>query len=394
MIRITQLLNGTGTVNTALKYRHAEPSDVPRPVLAFTETRRPVVFWNMTRKCNLTCTHCYINAGPGAIDTSSKGELSTEEAKTFITDLATIKVPLLMFSGGEPLMRPDFWELAEFAQDKALTTAMSTNGTLITPKIADKIKESGIEYVGVSLDGANSATHDAIRNQPGCFDKSVKALEYCNDAGVKTGVRITVTKDNIRDVDSLIDLAHSLKVPRFCVYWLVPSGRGGGIYDKQITVDEASGVFDTLARKAEELKDEGIEFLTVDAPQDGIRLLNKMKESGNIEFENALSLLRCTGDSCSAGDRVANVDPSGSVYPCQFMQREKFRIGNIREQKFSSIWSDANNPVLGKFRQKKSLLTGKCGSCEHKEICGGGCRIRAYAHYGDLWADDPLCPYN
>lgn len=394
MIRITQLLNGTGTVGSAIKYRNVEPSEVPRPVLAFTETRRPVVFWNMTRKCNLSCTHCYIDAGPDAANTSPQGELSHEEAEAFIADCATIKIPLLMFTGGEPLVRPDFWELAEFAKTCGLTTAMSTNGTLITPKIAQKIRDSGIEYVGISLDGATKETHDMIRNQPGCFDKSVQALKHCRDAGIKTGIRITVTKDNIHEVGPLIDLAHNLKVPRFCVYWLVPSGRGGGMYNKQITVDESSRIFTTLLRRADELKDEGIEFLTVDAPQDGIRLLGTLKESGSREFENALTLLQCTGDSCSAGDRVANVDPSGNIYPCQFMQRKEFLIGNVREQNFSRIWSDASNPVLAAFRQKKSLLTGKCGSCEYKDICGGGCRIRAYAHYGDLWADDPLCPYN
>ena len=183
MIRISQLLNGTGTVGSALKYRNVEPSEVPRPVLAFTETRRPVVFWNMTRKCNLSCSHCYIDAGPDAADTSPQGELSHEEAKAFIADLATIKIPLLMFTGGEPLVRPDFWELAEFAKAFGLTTAMSTNGTLITPKIAEKIKDSGIEYVGVSLDGATRETHDAIRNKTGCFDASVRALKYCRMPG-------------------------------------------------------------------------------------------------------------------------------------------------------------------------------------------------------------------
>jgi radical SAM protein with 4Fe4S-binding SPASM domain len=166
------------------------------------------------------------------------------------------------------------------------------------------------------------------------------------------------------------------------------------MYDKQITVNESSLIFDILFQRAEELKGEGIEFLTVDAPQDGIRLLNKLKESGSGEFENALTLLKCTGDSCSAGDRVANVDPSGTIYPCQFMQQEEFRIGSVREQKFSRIWTNAENPVLRAFRQKKSLLAGKCGSCDYRDICGGGCRIRAYAHYGDLWADDPLCPYH
>ena len=135
-----------------------------------------------------------------------------------------------------------------------------------------------------------------------------------------------------------------------------------------------------------------MEFLTVDAPQDGIRLLNKLKESRNAEFDNAQKLLRCTGDSCSAGDRVANVDPSGNIYPCQFVQREEFRIGNVRDQKFSTIWNDSENPVLNAFRRKKELLQGKCGTCEHKDLCGGGCRVRAYGNCGNIWAEDPFCP--
>ncbi len=394
MIRITQILNGSETAGTARKFRNRDPSEVPRPLLAFTETRRPVVFWNMTRRCNLSCTHCYIGAGPCAEGPLQGNELSTEEAQLFIEDLASIKIPLLMFTGGEQLVRPDFWELAEFAGSCGLTTAMSTNGTLISGEIAQRIKECGIEYVGISLDGATPKTHDTIRNKPGCFEGAVEALSLCRDAGIKTGVRITVTKDNIHEVEPLIDLALNLKVPRFCVYWLVPSGRGGGIYDKQITIEESTRVFDRLFRRAGDLKAEGIEFLIVDAPQDGIRLLKILEETGSEEYENARTLLQCTGDSCSAGDRVANVDPEGNIYPCQFMQREEFRIGNIREEKFSQIWSGAGNPVLEKFRRKKSLLTGKCGSCEYKEVCGGGCRIRAYAHSGEMWADDPLCPYN
>ncbi len=393
MIRITQMLNGSGTVGHALRYRHADPQVVPREVLAFTETRRPLVFWNMTRKCNLSCSHCYIGAGPGAGDTSPQGELSFEEAKAFIADLATIKVPLLMFSGGEPLMRPDFWELAEFAKACGLTTAMSTNGTLITRKIAEKIKECGIEYVGVSLDGATAEVHDAIRNKPGAFDSSIQALNYCRDAGIKTGIRITVTKENSGDIGRLVDLARDLKVPRFCVYWLVPSGRGKEMYDRQIDPQEAARIFEFLFRKAKELRGEEIEFLTVDAPQDGIHLLNALKKDGDAEYDNAMHLLRCTGDSCSAGDRVANVDPSGNVFPCQFMQNGEFRIGSVREKKFSDIWSNEKNPVLIAFREKKNLVKGKCGTCSYKDLCGGGCRIRAFAQTGDIWAEDPLCPY-
>ena len=389
MIRITQFLHGTGTVSEVLKHRKSPPHGVPSRLVAFTETRRPVVFWNITKRCNLACSHCYINAGSGGGE-----ELSLDEAKRFMADLAEMKVPLLMFTGGEPLLRNDIWQLAEFAQELGLKTALSTNGTLITKEIAAKIKTMGIEYVGVSLDGAREETHDSIRNQPGSFQKAVRGLQNCVEAGIRTGIRVTITRDNYREVESLIELTHELKIPRFCVYWLVPSGRGREVYEKQIEPEEAFQIFDTLFQKAGELNEEEMEILTVDAPQDGIYLLNKMKETGSPEYENALTLLHYRGDSCSAGDRVANVDPAGNVYPCQFMQREEFNIGTIRERKFSELWTDVNNSLLTAFRNKASLLKGKCASCEYKELCGGGCRIRAYSQKGDLWAEDPLCLLN
>jgi radical SAM protein with 4Fe4S-binding SPASM domain len=391
MIRITQLVHGKGTVSDALKYRRKPPDQVPSRLLAFAETRKPVIFWNVTNKCNLACTHCYINAGPGV---DSSHELSLAEAKAFIADLAEMSVPLLLFSGGEPLMRKDFWELAAYATEKGLKTALSTNGTLITKEVAAKIKAAGIEYAGVSLDGANEKTHDAMRNQPGCFKKALQALKNCAEIELKAGIRVTVTRTNYREIGRLLDLSLELNVPRFCVYWLVPSGRGREIYDIQLEPEETARILDLLYQRARDLDPDKMEILTVDAPHDGILLLNKLKEDDSPEYDNALKLLQYTGDSCSAGDRVANVDPTGNVYPCQFAQLDEFKIGNIRERKFSGLWNDPDNPVLLRFREKTKYLKGKCGYCEYKDLCGGGCRIRAYAQYGDIWAEDPLCPLN
>ncbi len=391
MIRITQLIHGKGTVSEVLKDRKKPLHQVPSRLLAFAETRRPVVFWNITNKCNLSCKHCYINARP---ELDGRDELSLEEAKAFIADLAEMRIPLLLFTGGEPLVRKDFWELADYATAKGLKTALSTNGTLITKEVAAKIKARGIEYVGVSLDGAKEETHNAIRNQPGSFKRAVQALRNCAEIGLKTGIRVTITRDNYREIADLLDFSIELKVPRFCVYWLVPSGRGKEIYNLQLSPLEVSHIFDLLYRRARDLDPEKMEILTVDAPQDGVYLLNKLKEDNSQEYENALKLLEYTGDSCSAGDRVANVDPGGNVYPCQFAQLEEFKIGNVSERKFSELWNDSENPVLAVFREKTKFLKGKCGSCVYKELCGGGCRIRAYAEEGDIWAEDPLCPYN
>ncbi len=390
MIRLTRLLHGTGTVSQAIKHRKDAPRDVPSGMLAFTETRRPVIFWNITNKCNLTCDHCYISAGP---DKERAGELSTEEAKAFIDDVSEMGVPLLLFTGGEPLVRNDFWELAAHAKTKKLRAVISTNGTLITKNIAKRLKDSGISYVGISIDGADSETHDAIRNQRGSFAKAIQALKNCVELDLKCGIRITASKDNVEEIPNLLDLCLELGVPRFCLYWLVPSGRGKGMYDdKQLNREEILKTLDFLFEKAKTLDPRLIEILTVDAPQDGIYLLKKMKEENHPEYENAYKLLSFTGDSCSAGDRAANVDPVGNIYACQFAQRPELVVGNVRDHKFSEIWNNSDSEILTKFRAKKGELKGICGDCVNKDVCGGGCRIRALNQHRDIWAEDSMCP--
>ncbi len=392
LIRITQLVHGKGTVSEVIKHRKVSPHEVPSKLLAFTQTRRPLVFWNITNQCNLSCTHCYINAGPNK---QRRDELSLNEAKAFIDDLAEMRIPLLMFTGGEPIVRRDFWDLVAYAKSNGLKLALSSNGTLITKEIAKKIKEAEIEYVGISLDGANEKTHDTIRGQSGSFNKSVEALKNCVEIGVKCGVRVTATRDNYREIPDLLDLLIQLNVPRFCLYWLVPSGRGKGLFaDKNLKTSEVARILDLLYAKAKKFDPEKTEILSVDAPQDGIYMLKKLKEENSPEYENALRLLEFTGDSCSAGDRVANVDPSGNVYVCQFAQLDELKVGNIRQHKFSEIWTDDFNPILSTFRNKVKNLKGKCGECAYKQICGGGCRIRAYFHHGEVMAEDPLCPHD
>ena len=392
MIRITEFIHGKGTISKVIKHKDTPPHLTPSNLLAFTETRRPLVFWNITNKCNLSCAHCYINAGPSA---QKADELSVEEAKALIDDLANMEIPLLMFSGGEPLVREDFWEMASYARFKGLKVALSTNGTLITRSVAKKIKDFGIEYVGVSLDGANEETHDAIRKQPGSFKKSIQALKNCVELDLKCGIRFTVMKQNYHEIPDLINISARLNIPRFCVYWLVPSGRGKSLFvERGIEHKEVMLVLDFLYRRASELDPERMEILTVDAPQDGVYVLNRLKQKNSPEYENALKLMQLMGDACSAGNRIANIDSAGNIYPCQFAQIEELRIGNVRKQGFSEVWNDSSNPILSAFRNKTEKLKGRCGKCTYKELCGGGCRIRAYVQSGDLWAEDPLCFYD
>ena len=387
MNRITQCLHGKGTVSSMMA-GEGKTDEVRQEYLAYSPTFRPVIFWNLTRRCNLSCEHCYNASG----SLGSSDELSTNEALAFLDDCRNLRVPVLLLTGGEPLMREDIWELASYARDLGIKTAISTNGTLITPEIANKIKESGIGYVGISLDGARAETHDRFRNSPGAFEKSVRAFSYCQDADIRCGVRVTLTRENMHELGDLIDLALEIGACRFCVYWLVPSGRGAASYESlQLTRDEVFSALDLLQQYAQKTDPSAMEFLTVDGPQDAIHLLEWMEKNKSDDLPEAKSLVASMKGGCSAGIRVANVTETGDVYPCQFAQIPEFRIGSIREHPFSELWNDPENRVLKMFREKKEHLTGKCRSCSYLDLCGGGCRIRAYWQSGDFSADDPFC---
>jgi len=389
MNRITQCMHGRGTVSGVMKHRHMAQADVPSTYLAFTGMYRPVVFWNITDRCNLSCTHCYSRSGP---DRTTVGELTTSEAFGVIDDLAAMGVPLILFTGGEPLMREDLWELAHHARSRGLKMALSTNGTLITPDVARKIRECGIEYAGISLDGARAETHDRFRHSPGAFDKACSAFAACNEAGLRCGVRVTLTKENKNELGDIVDLALALGASRFCLYWLVPAGRASDSYAR-LQLDRAGVVeaLDVLYRKAKETDPAAMEFLTVDAPQDAIHLLESMEKDGSEDLADARGLLESLKGGCSAGTRVANIDTRGNVYPCQFARAGEFLVGNVRDRPFSTIWADTGNPVLARFRKKQALFTGRCGVCGYRDICGGGCRVRAHAANGDFLAEDPFC---
>jgi radical SAM protein with 4Fe4S-binding SPASM domain len=386
MNRITQCLHGKGTVSAVMKHRHG---DVPARYLAFSGMRRPVVFWNLTDRCNLACMHCYSRSAP---DSPTQGELSTPEALAFIDDMAAAGIPLVIFTGGEPLVRPDIWQIAEHCRDKGIKTALSTNGTLITDEVAAKIKACGIEYAGISLDGATAQTHDRFRNSPGAFERATAAFARCQKAGVRCGVRVTLTRENQAELGPLVKLSRDLGASRFCLYWLVPCGRGSDAYSRlQLRAGDVTQVLTLLYRAAQEIPPDQMEFLTVDAPQDCIHLIRSMERDNSPDLAAARDLLTSLNGGCSAGDRVANVDAKGNVYPCQFARAPEFLVGNIRDRPFSLLWNDADNPVLSRFRTKPIVVGGKCGSCTYLSLCGGGCRVRAWAAGGDVTAEDPFC---
>lgn len=377
MIEITKMATGEATVSRQLTYG-GDKSRIPQKLVQAAEKPLPVVVWNTTSKCNLKCIHCYANV-------TSSDELRTDEANAFLDDLAGMKIPMLLFSGGEPLLRKDLYELASYISSKGIMCSLSTNGTLIDEDVAQKIKESGISYAGVSIDG-KAETNDNFRGVNGAFDKAFQGLLNSKNAGLMTGIRFTVTKYNLDDVPYIIDLLAENDIPRFCLYHLVPSGRVD--LKDDISLKERRKLIDWLYDKAVQLYDDGYrtEILTVDNPVDGIYTYLKLKETDEKMAEQALELLKYRGGD-SSGFRLSNVDMFGDVHPNQFWW--DYTIGNVKEKNFSDIWLNPTDDLVRKLRDKAQYLRGRCGKCKFKEICGGF-RLRAM-RYGDLWGDEPDC---
>jgi len=370
MLAVTRLLMGVPTPGDSLRYgpgRH----------------RRPVVVWNVTRRCNLRCLHCYATAGNGA-----EGELDTKEGKALLDDLAGYGVPVVLFSGGEPTMREDLLELVAYASRKGIKPVLSTNGTLITPGMASALKEAGISYVGVSLDGMEEA-HDHFRAKKGAFREAVRGLRLSRDAGIRTGIRLTLTRFNARHVPAIFDLVRDEGLDRVCFYHLVYSGRGSKLRDWDLGPAETRDLMDLIFQRTRELNTNGLrEVLTVDNHADGAYLHLKLREPEPARAEDIYRELLGNGGN-SSGLGIGAIDELGEVHPDQFWRHAS--VGNVRNRPFSQIWEDSSQPLLHDLRERRKHLTGRCAVCRFQELCGGNFRVRAEAVHGDIWAPDPAC---
>lgn len=384
MIGCTKLLCGTVTSGDVLRYGR-ESENLPANMLQFSQDKKPIVVWNMTRRCNLHCIHCYIEAK----DKPDEGELTTKEAEVLIDDLALFKAPVLLFSGGEPLMREDLFHLGKYAKNKGIRTVISTNGTLITRSMAKKIKETDFSYVGVSLDGLQ-ATNDKFRGSIGAFQEALKGMQNCKEEGVRVGLRFTINKKNAKDLEDVLNLLIKEKIPRCCIYHLVYSGRGSKMIEEDLTNEETKKAVDLIFEKTIEFykKKADLEILTVDNHTDGVYLYLKIKQSDPERAEEVLKLLKWNGGN-SSGIGIACVGNLGEVYADQFWRDYSF--GNIRKRKFSEIWMDTSNLLMKSLKNRKPLLKGRCKACKYLDLCNGNFRIRAEAYYGDTWAPDPAC---
>ncbi|MDD4242207.1 MAG: 12,18-didecarboxysiroheme deacetylase [Smithellaceae bacterium] len=383
MIGISKLYCGAVEPSDVLRYnRHS--GRLPSHLLQFSADKKPVVVWNMTRRCNLKCIHCYSNSA----DIDYPDELTTQEAKKMIDDLAAFGSPVLLFSGGEPLMRKDLLELARYATDKGMRAVISTNGTLITKDIAAELKKIGLSYVGVSLDGLQP-THDRFRGRKGAFEKAIEGIRNCREAGIKVGLRFTVNRHNVADVPAMFDLMRKEKIERMCFYHLVYSGRGSKLREEDLAHEESRRLLDLIADKTKAMFDDGLapEILTVDNHADGPYLYLKMKEKDPARAAEILELLEMN-EGNSTGVGIGCVSWDGEVYPDQFWRNRP--LGNVRKRPFSEIWTDEKNEFLMKLKEKKKHVTGRCATCVWLSVCGGNFRARAESA-GDVWGPDPAC---
>jgi len=384
MIGISKLYCGTVEPSDTLRYGR-ESSQLPSHLLQFSKDKRPVVVWNITRRCNLKCVHCYAQSE----DISYENELSTEEGKTLIDDLAKFGVPVILFSGGEPLARKDLPELADYAVKKGMRAVISTNGTLISQETAMTLKNIGLSYVGISLDGMEDI-NDRFRGVKGAFKSALKGIENCKSAGIKVGLRFTINKFNVNEIPDVLNLIEEMEIPRVCFYHLVYAGRGSNLVEHDLSHDETRKAVDIIINAAKRLHDKGKpkEVLTVDNHADGPYLYLRLLNENPARAKEVLELLKMN-EGNNSGRGIGCISWDGQIHADQFWRHYSF--GNVLNRPFSDIWMDTSNPLMEKLKEKSKHVTGRCATCRWLSICGGNFRVRAEAFTGDVWAPDPAC---
>lgn len=382
MISVTKLLFATEYFGDSLRYT----DNAHKARNGVREGMGPVVVWNSTRTCNLKCRHCYMSSDAKKY----QNELTIAEAKQFIDDLADFNVPVLLFSGGEPLIRPDFFELADYAAKKGVRPTLSTNGTLITPEVARKIKDIGVGYVGISLDGLREV-NDKFRGKAGAFEAAMNGIKNCVAVDQRVGLRFTINHHNIQELENIFDFIEEENINRVCFYHLVYSGRGNQMMDEDVTAEESRRAMDIIIRRTRDFEERGLkkEILTVDNHCDGVYMYLKALQEGKDELAQQIKKYIAMNGGNRSGMAFAEVDPLGYVHPDQFTQHHTF--GNVRERKFGDIWQDTTNPIMAGLKDRKPLLKGRCSKCKFLDNCNGNFRTRAEARTGDFWESDPSC---
>lgn len=325
-----------------------------------------IISWNTTNKCNMFCAHCYRESGQ-----ASAGELDTTQAKKLIDEIALAGFKIMIFSGGEPLMRPDIFDLIAYATSRKLRCVLGTNGSLITREVAQKLKDTGLMGAGISLDSLDQQKHNELRQLDNAWGLAVEGMKNCNAVGLGFQIHTTVMDWNQHEVEALTDFAVEMGAKAHHIFFLVPTGRGEKIEQQALKREEYESLLQRIMRKAQTVD---IEIKPTCAPQ-------------FMRVAETLGMSLRFSKGCLAGTSYCIISPKGDVQPCAYMKME---IGNVKKTPFDEIWR--SNPVFQKLRTE--AYDGACGSCHYQKTCGG-CRARAaYYHEGDYMTADPLCILN
>jgi len=360
----------------------------PTPVKATRKPVAPVVIWNLIRRCNLTCKHCYTTSA----NIDFPNELSTEAIYKVMDDLKAFKVPVLILSGGEPLLHPDIFKISQRARDMEFYVALSSNGTLITEQNIQQIADINYQYVGVSLDGIGN-THDEFRQQKGSFDASMHGIHLCQQQGIKAGIRYTLTQDNQQDFPAMLQLMDDHDLDKFYLSHLNYGGRGNKNRKADTFFAMTRELMDTLFNQCLEWEQQGLhrEIVTGNNDADAVYFLHWVKRHYPNQAAHIQTKLEQWGGNAS-GVNVANIDNLGNVHPDTFWWH--YNLGNVQERPFSEIWQDTSDPLMAGMKQSPRPLKGRCATCTYQAICNGNTRVRAQQVYGDAWAEDPGCYLN
>jgi heme d1 biosynthesis radical SAM protein NirJ len=345
----------------------------------------PVVIWNLIRRCNLACKHCYSISA----DTDFPGELSTEEVFKVMDDLKGFRVPVLILSGGEPLMRPDIFDISRRAKQMGFYVGLSTNGTLIDESNIKRIAAIGYDYVGISIDGLRE-THDRFRRLEGAFDASMRAIRLCHRQGIKVGMRFTMTQDNAPELPALLDLMEQEGIDKFYLSHLNYAGRGNINRKDDVILKTTRWAMDLLFDRCWDYTRRGLhkEFVSGNNDADGVYLLFWVRRHfPQLEDHMRAKLAQWGGNS--SGVNIANIDNLGNVHPDTFWWH--YSLGNVKQRPFSQIWQDISDPLMAGLKASPRSIKGRCGACRYFDVCGGNTRVRAHQLTGDPWAEDPAC---
>ena len=337
--------------------------------------------WEITRRCNLHCVHCRSSS---ELEVREHPDFSTEEAYRVIDDIASFSSPVVVLSGGEPLLRRDVFDIASYGTGKGLRMCLATNGTLVTPEICGRIKEAGIKMVSLSLDGSVAEVHDDFRQQPGAFQGTMNAARLFREHGIGFLINSSFTKRNQEEIPKVYRLAKEIGATAWYMFMIVPTGRGKEILEELISPED----YEEILRWHYEMEKNEHDMLVrpTCAPQ-YYRVRLQMAKAEGVKLEHR-TLKFSTGGSkgCLAGQLICLIDVDGNVLPCSYFP---VAAGNIRQTPLREIWEDSE---LFRALRDFSSYKGKCGACEYIRVCGG-CRARAYAINGDYLAEEPFCRY-